>query len=158
MDTSVTIIGLVITVLIGIPLSFVFRSNIINKSKIKAIKKEYSQNNHFDFELTESLNKKVLAIDKQKKGFLFMDFNAIKDATYFVNLNDIHSLKLVPTTENNSDKILKIELEFQYKVLPEKVLIPFYNIENEQIDQVCLHEDHQLAKKWVKIIEDSILH
>ena len=34
--------------------------------------------------------------------------------------------------------------------------IPFYKIENDQIGQVCLYEDHQLAKKWTKMIQDCI--
>jgi len=35
-------------------------------------------------------------------------------------------------------------------------LIPFYKIENDQINQICLHEDHQLAKKWREIIQECI--
>lgn len=156
MDTSVTIIGLIITILIAIPLFFVFRSNVLNKNKIKAIKKQYSQNNHFNFELTETQNKKVLALDQKNKGFLLIDFNAAKEFVYFVNLVDVHSCKLVPTTEINSDKILKIEFEFEHKETKKKEQILFYTIENEILDQVCLHEDHQLAKKWMQIIQDCI--
>jgi hypothetical protein len=156
MDTSVTIIGLLITILIAIPLFFVFRSNVLNKNKIKAIKKQYSQNNHFNFEFTESQNKKVLALDKKNKGFLLIDFNAEKEFVYFVNLNDVHSCKLVPTTEIKSDTILKLEFEFDHKETKKKEQILFYTIENEILDQVCLHEDHQLAKKWIQIIQDCI--
>ena len=156
MDTSVTIIGLIITILIGIPLFFVFRSNVINKNKIKEIKKQYSQNNHFNFELTESQNKKVLALDEKNKGFILIDFNSAKESVYFVNLNDVSSCRLVPTTENNSDKIIKIEFEFEHKETKKREQILFYTIENEIIDQVCLYEDNQLAKKWIKIIQDCI--
>ncbi|MFV5688142.1 hypothetical protein ACM55M_05900 [Flavobacterium sp. ZT3R25] len=156
MDTSVTIIGLVITILIGIPLFFVFRSNVINKNKIKEIKRKYSRNNHLNFELTETQNKKVLALDKKNKGFLLMDFNAPEEVVTFVNLNDIASCKLVATTENNSAKIIKIEFEFGYKEAHKKELVQFYTIENEIIDQECLYEDHVLAQKWTKIITDCI--
>lgn len=156
MDTSVNIIGLIILILIGIPLSFAFRSNVINKKKIKAIKKQYSQNDRLNFELTEAQNKKVLALDEKNKGFLFMDFNTEKDSINFVNLNDTNSCKIVLTTENNSDTIVKIEFEFEYKETKKKELIQFYTIENEPINQVCLYEDHQLAKKWMKIIQDCI--
>lgn len=158
MDTSVTIIGIVITVLMGIPLFFIFRSNAINKSKIKNIKKEYSQNGHYNFELTESQNKKVLTLDKKNKGFLLLDFNSEKDSISFINLNDVNSCKLVLTTENNSDLILKIEFEFEYRETQKKKLIQFYTIENEKINQVCLYEDHQLSKKWIKIIQNCISH
>ncbi|MFV8375599.1 hypothetical protein [Flavobacterium sp. LB1P62] len=156
MDTSVTIIGIVITILIGIPLFFVFRSNVINKNKIKEIKKKYSRNNHSNFGLTETQNKKVLALDEKNKGFLLMDFNAPEEVVTFVNLNDIASCKLVATTENNSAKIIKIEFEFGYKEAHKKELVQFYTIENEIIDQECLYEDHVLAQKWTKIITDCI--
>jgi hypothetical protein len=156
MDTSVNIIGLIILLLMGIPLFFAFRSKVANKKKIKAIKKQYSQNDNLNFELTETQNKKVLALDEKNKGFLFMDFNSLKDSIDFVNLNDADSCKIVLTTENNSDTIVKIEFEFEYKESKKKKLIQFYTIENEKINQVCLYEDHQLAKKWTKIIQDCI--
>jgi hypothetical protein len=156
MDTSVTIIGLVLTFIIAIPLFYVIRSNSINKAKIKAIKNKFSQNNRFTFELTETQNKKVLALDEKNKGFLLIDFNAKEEVVSFLDLNTVQSCKLVPTTENNSDKILKIEFEFQNKEGKKATFIPFYKIENDQISQVCLYEDHQLAKKWVKMIQDCI--
>ena len=49
MDTSVTIIGLIIIVIIGIPLYFVFRSNVVNKKKIKQLFNQYSQDNRYNF-------------------------------------------------------------------------------------------------------------
>lgn len=156
MDTSVTIIGLALTFIIAIPLFYVIRSNSINKTKIKNIKTKFSQNNRFNFELTETQNKKVLALDEKNKGFLLIDFNAKEEVVSFVDLNTIQSCKLVPTTENNSDTILKIEFEFQYKEAKKTEYISFYKIENDQIGQVCLYEDHQLAKKWTKMIQDCI--
>lgn len=157
MDTSVTIIGLFITVLIGIPLFYVMRSNSINNNKIKEIKNKFSQNNRLKFELTETLNKKVLALDEKNKGFLFMDFNSKeKEIVNFIDLNTVESCKLSITAEGNSNTIVKIEFEFQYKKDKKTELIPFYKIENDQINQICLHEDHQLAKKWRKIIQECI--
>jgi hypothetical protein len=156
MDTSVTIIGIIITILIGIPLSFAFRSNILNKSKIKEIKKQYSKNNHYNFEATESQNKKIISIDIQNKGFLFIDFSYKKEIVNFIDLNTIHSCKIIPTTSVNSDTILKLEFEFLYKETQKKELIPIYNIDNPFLDHNCLYEDHQLAKKWLTIINESI--
>ncbi|MFV8372980.1 hypothetical protein [Flavobacterium sp. LB2P74] len=157
MDTSVTIIGLVLTFIIAIPLFYVIRSNSINKTKIKTIKTKFSQNNCFNFEsLTETQNKKVLALDEKNKGFLLIDFSAKEEVVSFVDLSTIQTCKLVPTAENNSDTILKIEFEFQYKEAKKAEYISFYKIENDQIGQVCLYEDHQLAKKWTKMIQDCI--
>lgn len=157
MDTSVTIIGLFITLLIGIPIIYAIRSNSINKSKIREIMKKYSQNNRYNFEITETLNKKVLALDKKNKGFLLMDFNSKeKEITNFVDLNAVDSCKLSITTEGNSNTIVKIDFEFHHAKDKKIESIPFYQIENDQIGQICLHEDHQLAKKWREIIQDCI--
>jgi hypothetical protein len=157
MDTSVTIIGLFITLLIGIPLFYVMRSNSINNTKIKEVKNKFSQNNRLKFELTETQNKKVLALDEKNKGFLLMDFNyKEEEIVNFIDLNAVDSCKLSITAEGNSNTIVKIEFEFQYKKNKKTEFIPFYKIENDQIGQVCLYEDHQLAKKWREIIQDCI--
>lgn len=157
MDTSVTIIGLFITLLIAVPIIYAMRSNSINKSKTKEIMKKYSQNNHYNFEITETQNKKVLALDERNKGFLLIDFNSKeKETTSFVDLNAVNSCKLSITAEGNSDTIVKIDFEFQHIKDKKIETIPFYQIENDQIGQVCLYEDHQLAKKWREIIQDCI--
>ena len=157
MDTSVTIIGLFITLLIGIPLIYAMRSNSINNNKIKEIKNKFSQNNRLKFELTETQNKKVLALDEKNKGFLLMDFNSKEEEIVnFIDLNTVDSCKLSITAEGNSNTIVKIDFEFQYKKDKKTASIPFYKIENDQMNQVCLYEDHQLAKKWREIIQDCI--
>jgi hypothetical protein len=132
------------------------RSNSINKAKIKEITKKFSQNNRFKFEKTETQNKKVLALDEKNKIFLLMDFSQKEDAINFIDLNTVDSCKLAVTTEGNSDTIVKIEFEFQHIKDKKNEYIPFYKIENDQIGQVCLYEDHQLAKKWREIIQDCI--
>jgi hypothetical protein len=155
MDTSVTIIGIILALITIFPLYFSFRSNSLNKAKIKAIKEKHSQNGQYNFDLTESQNKRILAIDKKNKGFVIMNFNKGKEENSFVNLNDVQSCRLSPTTEAGSDTVLKIDFEFQNKV-GQKNLVPFYNIEDDQMRQICLHEDRLLGKKWVQIIQDCI--
>lgn len=156
MDTSVTIIGLIITILIGIPLFYAMRSNSINKAKIKEIMNKFRQNNRFNFEKTETQNKKVLALDEKNKGFLLIDFNSKeKEIVNFIDLNTVESCKLAITAGGNSNTIEKIDFEFHKK--DKKIeTFPFYKIENDQMSQVCLHEDHQMAKKWREIIQDCI--
>lgn len=156
MDTSVTIIGLIITILIGIPIFYAMRSNSINKAKIKEIMNKFSQNKRFNFEKIETLNKKVLGLDEKNKGFLLMDFNSKeKEVVNFIDLNTVESCKLAITAEGNSNTIEKIDFEFHKK--DKKIeTIPFYKIENDQMGQVCLHEDHQMAKKWREIMQDCI--
>jgi hypothetical protein len=156
MDTSVSIIGLIITVLIGIPLTLVFRSNITNRAKIKEIKKQYSQNNHYNFELTETQNKKILSIDQKNKAFLFIDFSYKKETVYFVDLTNILLCNLLETTRSRLGTMEKVEIELVHKNTMKKEMIPIYNIENHFLDFNCLFEDHKLAKKWVGLINESL--
>lgn len=156
MDTSITIIGIVLTLIIAAPIFYSIRSNALNKSKINTIKNQFSQNGYFKFDVTETLNKKVLAFDEKNKGFLLMDFNSKSEQNFFVNLNDVHSCKLILTTANDSKTTNKIELEFQYKENKKTDSVPFYRIENDQMRQICLYEDHQLAKKWKAIFDSYI--
>jgi hypothetical protein len=156
MDTSVTIIGLIITILIGIPLTLVFRSNLMNRTKIKAIKKQYSQNNHYNFEISESQNKKIISIDQKNKGFLFIDFSYKKESAYFVDLKNILLCNLIAITENRSNTITKVEIEMVHKDRMNNQMIPIYNIDNHFLDFNCLYEDHKLAEKWIALINDCL--
>lgn len=156
MDTSVTIIGLIITILIGIPITLVFRSNMTNNAKIKEIKKQYSQNNHYNFELTETQNKKILSIDQKNKGFLFIDFSYKKETVYFVDLKDIILCNLLETTQSKLGTMAKVEIELVHKNNMKKEMLPIYNIENHFLDFNCLFEDHKLARKWVGLINESL--
>ena len=157
MDTSVTLIGLAITLLIGIPLVLVLRSNISNKNKIKNIKKQYSLNNYYNFEQSETQNKKILSIDQKNKGFLFIDFSYKMETAYFVDLKNIILCNTIVTKSENPRTITKVEIEFVHKDTMKKELIPVYNVENHFLDFNCLYEDHKLAVKWVNIINDCIL-
>jgi hypothetical protein len=157
MDTSVTLIGLFITLLIGIPLVIILRSNNSNKNKIKEIKKNHSQNNHYNFELTETKNNKIFSIDQKNKGLLFIDFSYKKETAYFVDLKNIILCSTVVTKENNSRTITKVEIELIHKDGMKKEIIPIYNIENHFLDFNCLYEDHKFGVKWVNIINDCLV-
>lgn len=144
MDTSVTLIGIGITLLIAIPLYKAMRANSVNKSKIRQIMAQYPD---YRFDISETLNKKVYALDEKKKGLLLIDFNFKPERTAFINLHEVSACRVLPTTENFSGETVKIELEFIYKDA-QKRLVPVYHAEHDQITQVCLHEDQELAKKW----------
>lgn len=156
MDTSVTIIGLIITILIGIPITLVFRSNALNNKKIKDIKKQFSQNGLYNFEQTETQNKKIISIDQKNKGFLFIDFSYKKETAYFVDLKDILLCNKVVTHEPKSSTIAKVEIELVHKNTMQKEIIPIYNIDNHFLDFNCLYEDHRLAERWVDIIDTCL--
>ncbi|MEM8522179.1 hypothetical protein [Flavobacterium sp. PL12] len=156
METSITIIGLALSFLIAIPIFYSIRSNSLNKSKINSIINQYSQPGNFKFEVIDTLNKKVLAFDEHNKGFILMDFNPKTESNSFINLNDVQSCKVNVTKDSTTDDTNQVDLEFQYKNSKKSESIPFYKIVNDQMGQLCLYEDHQLAKKWKSLIDNCI--
>jgi hypothetical protein len=146
MDTAVTIIGLVITILIAIPLYFVIRGNNTDKKKIKAIQALYNPENTFDFEETEKQNKKVFSIDKKNKALLFIDFNPKETLSKFIDLNQIVGCHLLYTTDVKTNKTVKIEFELLYKRINHKEVFTVYDAKFDPMNQVCLFEDEKLAK------------
>ena len=156
METSVTIIGIVIAVLVAIPIYFSARSSAANKTKILNIKKKFNPNNPQEFDLTESQNNKTLTIDQKNRKFILMNFNPNQQESTYVDLRTVSSCKLVLTTEGNSDTIVKIDYDFQDRETSKKITIPFYDFDDDRIKQISAYQDHMFAKKWLKIIQDSI--
>ena len=144
MDTSVTLIGLAIIVLMVVPLYKVYRSAAQYKAKINAILSQYPESS---FGQIESQNKKTYALDQKNKHFVFADFNFSPEREHSIDLKQVSSCKVIPVTQGISNEIVSIELEFQYKN-SSKEIVAVYNAEHDTITQVCLHEDHELAKKW----------
>lgn len=156
METSVTIIGIVIAIIVAIPIYFSARSSAANKSKILNIKKKFNPIHPDDFDLTQSQSNKTLTIDQKNKRFILMNFNPNQQESTFVDLKSVSSCKLVLTTDGNSDAILKIDFEFHNKETSKKIIIPFYDFDDDRIKQINAYQDHVFAKKWLKIIQDSI--
>jgi hypothetical protein len=156
METSVTIIGIVIAVIVAIPIYFSARSSAANKSKILNIKRKFNPNNPQEFDLTESQNNKTLTIDQKNRKFILMNFNPNQQESTYVDLKTVSSCKLVLTTEGNSDTIVKIDYDFQDRETSKKITIPFYDFDDDRIKQISAYQDHMFAKKWLKIIQDSI--
>ncbi|MBO9585435.1 MAG: hypothetical protein J7574_14825 [Flavobacterium sp.] len=156
METTTTIMGIVILIIVAIPIYFSARSSAASKSRILNIKKRFNPNHPEDFDLTESINNKTLTIDQKNKKFIVMNFNPNQQESIYVDLNTIASCKLIPTTDAGSDTIVKIDFEFQEKETSKKIIIPFYDFDDDRIKQISVYQDHQFAKKWLKIIQDSI--
>ncbi|MGN7809230.1 MULTISPECIES: hypothetical protein [Flavobacterium] len=156
METSVTIIGIVIAIIVAIPMYFSARSSAANKSRILNIKKKFNPNNPEQFDLTESQSNKTLTIDQKNRKFILMNFNPNQQESTYVDLKSVSSCKLVLTTEGSSDTIVKIDFEFQDKETSRKIIIPFYDFDDDRIKQISVYQDHMFAKKWLKIIQDSI--
>lgn len=145
-----------IAIIVAIPIYFSARTSAANKSKILSIKKKFNPTHPEDFDLTESQNNKTLTIDQKHRRFILMNFNPNQQESTFVDLKSVSSGKLILTTDGNSDTILKIDFEFQDKETSKKITIPFYDFNDDRIKQISAYQDHMFAKKWLKIIQDSI--
>ncbi|SEO87839.1 hypothetical protein SAMN05444671_1151 [Flavobacterium sp. CF108] len=156
METSVTIIGIVIAVIVAIPIYFSARSSAANKTKILDIKKKFNPNNPEQFDLTESQSNKTLTIDQKNRKFILMNFNPNQQESTYVDLRTVSSCKLVLTTEGNSNTIVKIDYEFLDRETSKIITVPFYDFDDDRIKQISANQDHMFAKKWLKIIQDSI--
>jgi len=156
MDSTITIIGIVIAIIVAIPIYYSARSSAANKTKILEIKKKFNPSNPQEFDMTESQNKKTLTIDTKNKKFILMNFNANQDECTFVDLKTVSSCKLILTTEGRSDSIVKIDFEFITNETSKKITIPFYDFDDDRIKQISVYQDHEFAKKWLKIIQDCI--
>jgi len=156
MDTTVTIMGIVIAIIVAIPIYFSARSSAANKSRILNIKKKFNPNNPQEFDLTETQSNKTLTIDQKNRKFILMNFNPNQQESTYVDLKSVSSCKLVLTTEGASDTIIKIDYEFQDRETSKKTTIPFYDFDDDRIKQISAYQDHMFAKKWLKIIQDSI--
>lgn len=156
MDSTITIIGIVIAIIVAIPIYYSARSSAANKTKILEIKKKFNPSNPQEFDQTESQNKKTLTIDTKNRKFILMNFNKNQDEFTFVDLKTVSSCKLILTTEGRSDSIVKIDFEFITKETSKKITIPFYDFDDDRIKQISVYQDHEFAKKWLKIIQDCI--
>ncbi|MFD1605933.1 hypothetical protein ACFSJW_04955 [Flavobacterium artemisiae] len=156
METTTTIMGIVIALIVAIPVYFSARSSAASKTRILNIKKRFNPTHPEDFDLTESINNKTLTIDQKNKKFILMNFNPNQQESIYVDLNTIASCKLVPTTDSQSDTIIKIDYEFIEKETSKKIIIPFYDFDDDRIKQISVYQDHMFAKKWLTIIQDSI--
>ncbi|HEY1194645.1 MULTISPECIES: hypothetical protein [Flavobacterium] len=156
METTTTIMGIVILIIVAIPVYFSARSSKASKTRILNIKKRFNPNHPEEFDLTESINNKTLTIDQKNNKFILMNFNPNQQESIYVDLNTIASCKLIPTTDAASDTIIKIDFEFQEKGTSKNITIPFYDFDDDRIKQISVYQDHQFAKKWLKIIQDSI--
>lgn len=154
MNTTVSIIGLIITLIVAIPVYLSMHSQDKNKKKIQKIIDSYSQEKNLRFNLIETQNKKTLALDETNKKFLLIDFNTVEEKVNFIDLNEVKNCKLVTTTSNDRDEtVVKIDFVFHNKEAHKQdFTCPFYTIENDKIGQICLYEDQQLAKKWQEIL------
>ncbi len=158
MDTPIMIIGLVLIAIVAIPLHFVLRGQNINQKQIKALFAQYSQGNKYQFQLIATNNRKVLGMDSQKKGLLFIDFNLKEPYVTFQDLKQSNSCEVaisnVPGRSNTLEKVEWIFMSKNGKAAEKSVL--FHDSDKNYIVPVYPHEELKLAQLWQETIQRHI--
>jgi len=151
MDTASLIIGLVLTLVCAVPLIYIANNQAKNKKKIKDIFNHISQGK-YNFSEKETHYKKIFALDKINKGFLFVDLNRETDRSTFIDLSKISSLK-IENIEQGEFAQIKYLFKDQSGSLSSVVL---YDLQNDNLGKAYWSENEQVAKKWQSAIESSI--
>lgn len=151
MDTASLIIGLVLTLVCAVPLIYIANNQAKNRKKIKDIFSHFSQGK-YTFSEKETHYKKIFALDKTNKGFLFVDLNRETDRATFIDLSKISSLK-IENIEQGEFAQIKYLFKAQSGSLSSVVL---YDLQNDKLGKAYWLENEQVAKKWQSAIENSI--
>lgn len=151
MDNASLIIGLVLTLVCALPLLYIASKQAKNKKKIKEIFNSFGQGK-YNFSLKETHYKKIYAIDKEKKGFLFVDLDKENDRANFIDLNEVTSCNVEELSTAENSKITMV-----FKAGTKEVQeITLYDLATDKLGKAYWIENKQFAKKWQTVIEDSI--
>jgi len=153
MDNASLIIGLVLALICALPILYIANNQAKNRTKIKGIFSSFSQGN-YNFSERETHYKKIYALDKANKGFLFIDLNIEKDSAKFVDLSEVSSCKYEENSISNEDA--QIALRFKYKSGKPDSEVILYDLKTDKLGKAYWQENEQIAQKWQNAIQDSI--
>lgn len=153
MDNASLIIGLVLTLICALPIIYIANNQAKNRKKIKEIFSSFSQGK-YNFSERETHYKKIYALDKNNKGFLFIDLNKENDRASFVDLSDVSSCKYEEIVAGTDDS--QIALQFKYKSGKPNSEVVLYDLKTDKLGKAYWQENEQFAKKWQDAIQDSI--
>ena len=158
METSVIIIGLIIILIIAVPLYFVMQGNKINQQQIDSLFAQYSQNNRYHFQVVASHQRKVLAMDTQNRGLLFIDFNLKEPFVVFQDLTTAKSCAVVTANpKGHTNLIKKIEwIFFSKDGTAQEQGILFHDNDKQYIVPVYTQEQLTLAAQWQEVINKNL--
>ena len=155
MDTTIMIMGVVILAIIAIPLYFVLRGHKIDKKQIQALFEQYSQGNRYQFQLIATNNRKVLGVDPNKKGLLFIDFNLHEPFVTFQDLNQSERCEVaISNAAGRSNLLEKVEWIFiskKAKAATDSVV--FHDADRDYKVPVYAQEELLLAEQWKQKIQ-----
>lgn len=153
MDSASLTIGLVLTLICALPLLYIAKNQAKNKNKIKEIFSHFSQGK-YNFSTRETHYKKIYALDKENKGFLFIDMEKENNKVAFVDLSDVSSCKMEEVATGNDNS--KIIFSFKHKSGKANSEVVLYDLENDKLGKAYWLENEQIAKKWQLILEKNI--
>lgn len=150
METSVITVNIILVLIILIPLYFAMRPKKVNLSKVKSLFSEHSQDNLFNFNIHLTDKRKVLGIDAQKKGLLFIDFNFEEPKVNFVDFQAVKNCKLITQTAPEDTKnFKKVTFHFETPSAPATVKeISFYDANHPYTIPVYGNEEYLIAQEW----------
>jgi len=151
MDNASLIIGLVLTLVCALPLIYIANKQAKNRKKVKEIFNSFSQGK-YNFSTKETHYKKIYAIDKEKKAFLFVDLDKENDRVNFVDLNEVASCKAEEIAAGGSSRIV-MNFKSGSKEIKEIIL---YDLATDKLGNAYWMENEQFAKKWQNVIESCI--
>ncbi|MEO5776904.1 MAG: hypothetical protein ABIQ27_08360 [Flavobacterium sp.] len=158
MDLPVIIIGLVLLLIVAFPLYFVIRAHKLDQNQIKTLFAQNSQDNKYQFQLIANQGRKVLGMDSQKKGLLFIDFNLEEPYVTFQDLKQSESCEVATSSPlGKSNALKRIEWVFMSKkgtASDNSVL--FHDADKNYIVPVYAHEELKLAQQWQETIQKHL--
>lgn len=158
MDTPIMIIGIVLIAIMAIPLYFVVRGHKLDQNQIKTLFAQHSQGNKYQFQLIANHGRKVLGLDSQKKGLIFIDFNLHEPYVTFQDLKKTDSCQVATSSPQGKSNVLKkVEWIFMSKngnATDNSVL--FHDSDKNYIVPVYAHEELKLAQQWQETIQKHL--
>lgn len=154
METSIMIIGIILIAMFVAPIYLIMKNHKIDHNKVKAIFAAHSDNNKFNFEVALADKNKILGVDAQKRGLLFIDFNQKEPYVRFVNLEEQKNCKLVTAVlPGDTNRFKKVSFHFETTSTSKtKEEITFYDNEHHYKVPVYGKEEYVLAQKWHEAI------
>ncbi|MGV9003432.1 hypothetical protein [Flavobacterium sp.] len=154
METPILIIGFILIAMFVAPIYLIIKNHKIDDKKVQTIFTAHNQNNKFNFAVQLTDKKKVLGVDAQKRGLLYIDFNQTEPYVQFVNLEEQQNCTLVTATEpGNTSRFKKLSFHFDGKSNSKsKEEITFYDHDQHYTIPVYPQEEYIIAQKWHEVI------
>lgn len=157
MDTPIIIIGLVLTIIIIVPIYVVLKKQKVNYKQVETLFTQHSQNSRYNFQLIASQGRKVLGMDPNEKGLLFIDFNLKEPFVRFQDLKQTESCEVaISNPIGKTHTLKKVEWIFMSKGKASDNGVMFHDSDKNYLVPVYAHEELKLAQQWQQTIQKHL--